>query len=317
MFLKYILVTLLLISTLAFPATLPAQDGAWAQVRIPVACIRDGKGHSTEMTSQAIMGTPLKLIEPAEGEWLHIQTPEGYEGYMNISSVALKSEGEMAAWRQAPRFVSVSLPEVKIYSSPTGRGPRDVVSELVLSSIVEGSAYGDSLVAVTLPDGRSGYTRADAFMPAENWATQEFDMAKALDTAYSLMGTPYLWGACSTKSVDCSGLVRVVYLNQGVLTLRDARQQIEIGKRIEPENPDGLREGDLMFFSNTPDGRISHVAIYDCDGKYIHSSGFVKTNRMAGDDPDFSKRCYRGASRIVGSEGTTGIWKMIDHPWYF
>ena len=117
--------------------------------------------------------------------------------------------------------------------------------------------------------------------------------------------------------MDCSGLVRVVYFDRGILTLRDARQQIGIGKRIEPENLSELKRGDLLFFSNTPDGRISHVAIYDADGRYIHSSGLVKINRMSDDDPDFSKRYYRGASRIVGMEDTPGIVRMINHPWYF
>ncbi|MDE6116368.1 MAG: hypothetical protein K2G33_02535 [Duncaniella sp.] len=40
-----------------------AQDSCWVQVRIPVACIRDGKGHSTELISQAIMGTPMLVLE--------------------------------------------------------------------------------------------------------------------------------------------------------------------------------------------------------------------------------------------------------------
>ena len=70
------------------------------------------------------------------------------------------------------------------------------------------------------------------------------------------------------------------------------------------------------FFS-VPDGRISHVAVYDRDGLYIHSSGRVKTNRMDASDPDFGPRTYRGASRIDGMTGTPGIWQIIDHPWYF
>ena len=108
-----------------------ATDGSpWVQVRIPVACIRDGKGHSTEMTSQAIMGTPLQLLD-SDGEWLHIKSPEGYEGYMNVSSVAEKSDAEMSAWRKASRLVSISLPEVKVYATPDGRGHADVVSEQI------------------------------------------------------------------------------------------------------------------------------------------------------------------------------------------
>ncbi len=303
--------------SLVCPSVGLAQDFYWVQVRIPVACIRDGKGHSTEMTSQAILGTPLKVFE-RDGEWLKIQSPDGYEGYMNVSSVTEKTEEEMARWRKSERYVSVSLPEVKLYATPEfGSVPRNVVSELVMSSVLEGSLLNDSVLKLTTPDGRLGYAHAASFKEISDWAATTLNMDSVVDMAYELMGTPYLWGACSTKSVDCSGLVRVCYLAHGTLTLRDARQQIEIGQRIEPENPDGLRRGDLLFFSNTPDGRISHVAIYDTDKKYIHSSGLVKTNFMLPDDPDFSKRFYRGASRIEGMEGTEGIIKMINHPWYF
>ena len=308
--------TLITLLSLSFLPELSAQDSAWVQVRIPVACIRDGKGHSTEMTSQAIMGTPLRLLD-SDGEWLHIQSPEGYEGYMNVSSVANKTDEEMQSWRNAERLVSISKPEVKVYASMEGRGPRDIVTELVLSSIVEGQALNDSIAEIRLPDGRTGYADASSFVKAEEWATTPFDMDKAIDSAYWLLGTPYLWGACSTKGVDCSGLVRVIYFDQGVLTLRDARQQIEIGTRIESSDLSDLERGDLLFFSNTPDGRISHVAVYDEDGRYIHSSGLVKTNYMRENDPDYSKRFYRGASRIAGNEGTPGIVKMINHPWYF
>jgi len=299
------------------PLVASSQDSAWVQVRIPVACIRDGKGHSTEMTSQAIMGTPMKVLS-ADGEWLRIKSPDGYEGYMNISSVAFKTAEEMGKWRESERYVSVSLPEVKIYSgTDSGRGPGSVVSEIVLSSILEGKLINDSVLKLVLPDGRIGYGKPDDFVGISKWASRKLDADSIVATAYWLTGTPYLWGACSTKSVDCSGLVRVCYFANGILTLRDARQQIEIGKRIEPDDIDALERGDLLFFSNTPDGRISHVAIYDACKKYIHSSGLVKVNSMTDVDPDFGKRFYRGASRIKGMVGTTGIIQVIDHPWYF
>ncbi len=296
--------------------TIDIHAGEWAQVRIPVACIREGKSHSTELISQAIMGTPIKIIN-SDGEWLHIKAPDNYEGYMNVSSVCIKSDDDMTRWRKSDRFISRSWGEVKIYDSLDARSPHNIVSEVVLSSIIEGKNINDSILSLTLPDGRIGFTDARYFIPVEEWASKPMNIVHAIETAYWLSGTPYLWGACSTKSVDCSGLVRVVYFDQGILTLRDARQQIEIGKHIEPENLAELQRGDLLFFSNTPEGRISHVAIYDQDGRYIHSSGLVKTNCMSADDPDFSKRYYRGASRIIGMENTPGITKMINHDWYF
>lgn len=296
--------------------TIDIHASEWAQVRIPVACIRDGKGHSTELISQAIMGTPLKILD-SDGEWLHVKAPDNYEGYMNVSSVCFKSDDDMARWRKSYRFISISRSEVKIYDSLDARSPYNIISEVVLSSIIEGKNINDSVLSLTLPDGRIGFADAQCFITIKDWASKPMDIDHAIETAYWLSGTPYLWGACSTKSVDCSGLVRVVYFDQGILTLRDARQQIEIGKRIEPENLAELQRGDLLFFSNTPEGCISHVAIYDQNGLYIHSSGLVKTNRMSADDPDFSKRYYRGASRIIGMENTPGITKIINHDWYF
>lgn len=294
-----------------------AQDSLWVQVRIPVACIRDGKGHSTEMTSQAIMGTPMLILNDDGGEWLHLQAPDGYTGYMNISSVARKSHSDITAWRKARRVVVTSMPEIKVYAFPDKQSPRTIVTELVNGSIVTVGRRNGKMTQVILPDGRSGWVQAADVTPIEKWGAQPFDADAIVNRCYSMMGTPYLWGACSTKSVDCSGLVRVGYFAQGILTRRDAREQIEIGERLAPERTADLKRGDLLFFSNTLDGRISHVAIYDTDGRYIHSSGLVKVNRMTPDDPDFSKRFYRGASRIAGQIPSQGIWQMDSHPWYF
>ena len=305
----------ILISLLALTAA--AQDSLWVQVRIPVACIREGKGHATEMSSQAIMGTPMLILEDDGGEWLKLRGPEGYEGYMNVSSVARKSQAEMEAWRKARRAVQNLMAEVKVWADTTTFSSHSVVTELVNGSIVEADPSTGNFTHITLPDGRDGYIVTSAILPSEQWATQPYDADAIIDRCYWLRGTPYLWGACSTKSVDCSGLVRVALYANGILTLRDARQQIEIGGRIEPEDTDSLQRGDLLFFSTTPDGRISHVALYDHDKKYIHSSGLVKTNHMTPDDPDFGPRYYRGASRIKGYEGTEGIWQIINHPWYF
>lgn len=289
----------------------------WALVNIPVACIREGDSHASEMSSQAIMGMPLRILEDNGGEWLLIESPDTYRGYMNISSVFRMFDHDMEAWKKSPRLVVTSMAEAKVYTDTVSPSVRSIVTELVNGSILAGRLGNGTFSHVTLPDGRNGWISTSAVTPAEQWASTPFDADAILDRCYYLMGTPYLWGACSTKSVDCSGLVRVAYYANGILTLRDARQQIDIGQRIAPADTSSLRPADLLFFSNTPDGRISHVALYDSDGRYIHSSGRVKTNYMRPDDPDFAPRFYRGASRIDGAIPSPGITAIIDHSWYF
>ena len=318
-FRSYIMKSFILLLLSLVPLFALSENNAeWVQINIPVACIRDGRGHSTEMTSQAVMGMPMRILENDGGEWLMLEAPDGYRGYVNVSSVVRKSESDMTAWRASQRLTVVSMPEVKVLSDTlNGMIRGNVVTELVNGSIVEGALGTGVYSHITLPDGRNGWVRTEDMMSTDKWADQPFDADAILDRCYYLMGTPYLWGACSTKSVDCSGLVRVAYYANGILTRRDAREQIAIGQRIEPEDTAGLRSGDLLFFSQTPDGRISHVAVYDNAGTYIHSSGQVKVNRMEASDPDFSARVYRGASRIEGMLDTDGITKVINHPWFF
>lgn len=312
---KYLLsLILVLLASRSFAHS--GHDG-WALVNIPVACIREGDSHASEMSSQAIMGMPLKILEYNGGDWLLIESPDTYKGYMNISSVFRLSDSGLENWKRSPRLVVTSMDEVKVYADTLAPGCRNVVTELVNGAIVSGTIGHGEYTEVSLPDGRAGWLRSSSVAPIEQWASSPFDARAILDRCYYLMGTPYLWGACSTKSVDCSGLVRVAYYANGILTLRDARQQIDIGKRIEPADTTSLQPADLLLFSNTPDGRISHVAIYDADGRYIHSSGRVKTNYMRADDPDFAPRFYRGASRIGGMIPSDGITALIDHPWYF
>lgn len=313
MFMRYI-ISILLFSISSLVGI--AQDSLWVLVNIPVACIREGRANSSELSSQAVMGTPMLVLEDGE-EWLRVQGPDRYEGFVNISNLHRLDHSDMLRWRHAPRVTVMALDEPKIYADTLDLSPRGIVSQTVNGSILEGIKSVGRFSHVSLPDGRSGWISSEAIVPIEEWASTPYVPAEMVERCYTLMGAPYLWGGASGKSVDCSGLVRFALYGRGVLTLRDAREQIGIGLRIAPEDTDALREGDLLFFSAVPDGRITHVAVYDCDGRYIHSSGRVKTNRMSPDDPDFSARYYRGASRIDGMIGTDGIWQIADHPWYF
>lgn len=293
-------------------------DSLWGQVKIAVACMRSAPKYSSEMSTQAIMGMPVRLLEEQNGWWL-LQSPDGYLGWVWRGSIARKTPEELAEWRKAQRLVVTSYDEHKAYTTPTATSPREVVTDLVSGNIVEGNLddIRNGRVEITLPDGRKGWADAKAFSTIEDWAAQDFNPEKILDQAYSMEGKSYLWGGTSAKATDCSGLVKVAYLSNGIILRRDASQQALIGEHLRPEDWRDYQPGDLMFFGEKPGGRVTHVAIYDHDGKFVHCAGRVYRSSIDPESPDYVNRLFFGGSRIGGYEGTEGITYARNHPWYF
>ncbi len=292
----------------------------WALVRLSTASLRTAGRHSAEMATQAIMGTPLRIVQK-ENDWWRVQMPDGYIAWIPSSSAVAKTPAEMNAWKQGKRFIVTADTPIRAYTKPSGNGARDVVTDLVNGCII--SAPGndvhvtDGHLCIELPDGRSGFVRTEYITPIETWADQNFDADKILDMAYSLEGTPYLWGGTSPKALDCSGLAKVSYFANGLIIMRDASQQAKTGKRIEAANWRTCRPGDLLFFGNAKTGKVTHVAIYDHDGNYVHSSGRVKRNSVDPDASNYLTTPFLHAVRIAGNEETNGITRARNHPWYF
>lgn len=304
---------------LGLRAELPALGDTMGLVSIPVASMRTRGAHAAEMSTQAVMGTPVHIVQ-SKGEWYEAITPEGYRAWVPSSSVKLKTPAEFKAWRgNTDRYVVSSLWQTHAFSSPTLSGPRDVVTDLVLGAIVEkapDSKTENGRIEIVVPDGRRGWAALADLTPIAEWADQPFDAQKILSTAYSMEGSPYLWGGTSIKSADCSGLVKVSYLNNGLILKRDASQQARTGTRLDADVWPTYQPGDLLFFGNAAKQKVTHVGIYDSDGNYVHSSGRVKRNSL---DPKSPAYLYSPlwSVRINGKQGTDGITRAIDHPWYF
>ncbi len=292
----------------------------WAQTRISAASHRGAAKHAAEMVTQSVLGTPLRLLEK-NGDWWRVQTPDGYIAFVPSSSVVEKIDDEMRMWRESKRFIVTSPYQVRVYRNSTSDGVRDVVTDLVNGCIVIASGGAPRVengrLNVELPDGRTGYIDASALTPIEEWAGQDFNPDRILDIAYSMEGTPYLWGGTSTKAIDCSGLAKVSYYANGIILMRDASQQALTGTRINASDWRTCRPGDLLFFGNAKTGKVTHVAIYDRNGNYVHSSGRVKRNSVDPESEFYLTTPFLHAVRIAGNEETPGIVRARNHPWYF
>lgn len=116
---------------------------------------------------------------------------------------------------------------------------------------------------------------------------------KLVATAESFIGVEYTWGGISRREgVDCSGLVRAIYELNGLSLPRSMTDQYQAGTTV---SRDRLQKGDLVFFSVSPGGPISHVGICVGENVFIHSPGKSKKVREESLDGRYFKERFSGA----------------------
>jgi cell wall-associated NlpC family hydrolase len=129
---------------------------------------------------------------------------------------------------------------------------------------------------------------------------------RVVSTGEQYIGTPYRYGGTSPRTgFDCSGFVQYVYGQQGVNLPRTSRQMAGSGIAVNPSRR-SLEVGDLMLFSQG--GRISHVAIYAGNGRFIHSSS--SGNGVRYDDLD-TRRGKWLADHMVAARRVTGDGRIL------
>jgi len=112
--------------------------------------------------------------------------------------------------------------------------------------------------------------------------------------AISLLGAPYEWGGSGPTSFDCSGLVRFVHDQLGIETPRTAAEQYSAST---PVNLGRIVPGDLLFF-RTSGRRISHVAIYTGEGRFIHAPQAGRPVELRTLDDEYYAPRLAGAGRM-------------------
>ena len=297
-------------------------DKTWALVTLSVVNMRYNPAHSAEMATQALMGTPLRVLQEENG-WYLVQTPDRYIAWTESAGIALKTEAQMAAWKVADRVIFLGDAGLIL----TGQSKETLpVSDIVTGGILAASSStgnGGPMLAVELPDGRTGFLPVGGIRRFSEWcSTVKPDSTDLVRTGLTMMGRPYLWGGTSVKGFDCSGFTKTLYLTGGLILSRDASQQVLQGTEVDSTMIwKGLKTGDLLFFGRkataTAGARVSHVGMYIGDSQFIHCSGMVRINSL---DPVRSnyKPYYRTnllrVKRIIGAEGMPSTVK--EHSWY-
>jgi len=287
-------------------------EKTWALATLSVSNLRTLPDHASELASQVMMGTPLKVLDQHEN-WFRVQTPEYYIGWMDSGGLQRVTQKELDRWKGSTRCVFNCMSGY-VYSTSGKQG--EIISDLALGDIFEAEPGNKKFLKIRIPDGRTGYVRKDDCLTFNEWSQINPTDLSVFSVARQMMGFPYLWGGTSSKAVDCSGFVKVVFYSQGIILARDASQQARYGEPVDITNFNNLQPGDLLFFGRSAQ-RISHVGIYTRKGSFVHASGKVHISSIVPGDSGFvPTRNLVAARRVLKSLGTEGIIRVKDHPWY-
>lgn len=278
--------------------------------------IRFKPDQAAELGTQAILGTPLRVLKKERG-WFLVKTPDQYLGWTE-GRIAVMTDSAFAAWTQREKVIVTSTYAFS-YASP--EAPDSLVSDLVAGAILGVVGNEGAFYAVEYPDGRRGFVRKTDAEPFASWLRRGDPTADdIIRTARRFMGIPYMWGGTSTKAMDCSGFAKTVYFLNGILLPRDASQQVHVGVPVEGgDSLDQFMPGDLLFFGSAAKGekkeRVTHVAISLGGRRFINASGDVCLGSLDPSDRDYSKHrrhMFLRARRILGAGTADGIQRIAD-----
>ncbi|MEP7064726.1 MAG: NlpC/P60 family protein [Gemmatimonadota bacterium] len=228
----------------------PAHGTALEDVTLvcaPVAPLCAEPRASSEQVSQSVAGHQATILEILEG-WRRVRLADGYEGWMHEGYLEphTLSADEVLAWNARARYslgCTVADPATgKERALPLG------ARIAATSTLVSGGLLEAQEIRRRFPPA-----------PIEICAS----------AARWFWSTSYQWGGITPWGADCSGMVQTVFGMHGVALPRDARQQAELGTAL-PLDSRAWSSGDLLFFSDRADGRITHVAIVGSSRTLLH-----------------------------------------------
>jgi hypothetical protein len=294
-------------------------EKTWGVVSLSVANLRSKPAQSAEMVSQAIMGTPVRILKKDNG-WILIQTPDRYIAWTNESSVKHMSRAEIGDWRNADRM---------IYTETYGTVYQDnkqtrVMSDLIAGAIVIKKSENQNLITISLPDGRLGYVSRPNWLNFRQWKdTVSLIRENMITTGERFLGFPYLWGGTSSKAMDCSGFVKTFCFLNGVILERDASQQANHGLSVDLSSGwKSLQKGDLLYFGSKQPYRVTHTGMYIGDSEVINSAtslgcvGIVSLDKNRKNYSNSLSSSLVGARRIIGLAPEQGYTPVRLHNWY-
>ena len=126
------------------------------------------------------------------------------------------------------------------------------------------------------------------------------NMQRVIATAKTYMGTSHLMGGTSKSGIDCSGLLYVSFIVNGITNIPRVSQEFaRYGSIII--NTNDIQVGDLVFFKNTykTSRLVTHAGICIGNGEFIHTSSSKGVIISRINDPYYWRKKFLFATRVI------------------
>ncbi len=217
-------------------------DGNWHRICLTVVDLLDTPGG--RRNRQLLHGQRVRVLDIEDGMAFLQSQQDSYVGYIPVSALAPDA-------RPTHR---VTARATHLYPAPDLKSPE-----------AAWLSHG-SLLTITGRTGSWCETDSGLFIHHGHLAALDSAPADPVDTAASLLGTPYLWGGNSSAGIDCSGLVQAALSAARIPCPGDSDLQREALGDPLPEDALPAR-GDLYFWKG-------HVAMAADSDTLIHANAF-------------------------------------------
>jgi cell wall-associated NlpC family hydrolase len=242
-------------------------------VVVPVANMYSSPTEKTDVVSQAIYGSNVKLLQ-ARGEWSRIETPDHYRGWTPSRYLRIILTGN--GYATAGPSVQVESLFANVYSEPDVTKHKPVVT-IPFESKLEVVPDDPKGVRNGKRESHEGWLHVRLAGQTMAWIQagdvvadpKPLTISESIELAKRFLGIPYLWGGRSSYGFDCSGFTQMLVRARGFNMPRDADKQAAWSGMVRVERKD-LQPGDLLFFGESAK-EITHTGMYIGDGQFIQA----------------------------------------------
>lgn len=219
------------------------------------------------MAAKAVTAPPVQAAAPGSTVY-HVQKGDSLYGISKKFNVTVS---QLTAWNQ--------LKTTTIY-----------VNQVLKIEKSSGTAKTEPTQAAAVITPPAPAAKPVVTAPVPKTGGSPYDIV--INSAYSLIGTPYSFGGISPAGFDCSGFIYYAYAQAGIPIYRNS----STGYYSQSSEAADPVYGDFVFFKDTYKPGISHMGIFVGNNSFIHSgSKGVEITRL--DTPYWQQR-FAGFRRL-------------------